>query len=87
MFNEITIEAVIKSENLEEAYRSVKRNGGKPGVDGMSTVDLKAHFQKYRETICSKVLEGTYQPAAIKEQKIPKDNGGIRPLGIPIVTS
>ena len=85
MFNEITIEAVMKSENLEEAYRSVKRNGGKPGVDGMSTVDLKAHFQKYRETICSKVLEGTYQPAAIKEQKIPKDNGGIRTLGIPTV--
>jgi group II intron reverse transcriptase/maturase len=31
------------------------------------------------------LLSGTYQPAAVKQQLIPKSNGGVRQLGIPTV--
>jgi RNA-directed DNA polymerase len=33
----------------------------------------------------AKLLDGTYQPAPVREQEIPKSGGGVRKLGIPTV--
>ena len=85
MLNEVTMEAVVERENLQEAYAKVRANSGGPGVDGMSVVGLKEHFQKHGESITTKLLAGKYQPAAIKASDIPKGNGGVRTLGIPTV--
>lgn len=85
MLNEVTMEAVVERGNLQEAYAKVRGNGGGPGVDGMSVVGLKEHFQKHGESITTKLLAGKYQPAAIKASDIPKGNGGVRTLGIPTV--
>lgn len=85
MLNEVTMEAVVEKENLQEAYAKVRANGGGPGVDGMSVTALQEHFHKHGESIITKLRAGKYQPAAVKARDIPKGNGGTRRLGIPTV--
>jgi group II intron reverse transcriptase/maturase len=79
------LEKIVSEENAEEALRSVERNGGVPGVDGMTTEQLRGHLEKNWPTIRAKLLDGTYVPAPVKRVEIPKANGGTRPLGIPTV--
>jgi group II intron reverse transcriptase/maturase len=76
---------VVSRPNLQVALKRVKKNKGSPGIDGM-TVDelpdyLRAHWGELRE----QMLAGTYQPALVKQQLIPKSGGGVRKLGIPTV--
>jgi len=67
------------------AYARVRRNKGAAGVDGMEVADLgdylKAHWAEHRKEL----LEGTYQPRAVRKVEIPKPAGGVRQLGIPTV--
>jgi group II intron reverse transcriptase/maturase len=79
------MELVCERQNLQAALKRVRKNKGSPGIDGM-TVDalpeyLKAKWLELREQL----LLGKYQPAAVKQQLIPKGNGGMRQLGIPTV--
>ncbi|REI25256.1 group II intron reverse transcriptase/maturase, partial [Staphylococcus felis] len=45
---------------------------------------LRAHFAQYFSQITKKLLEGTYQPQAVRKLQIPKPNGKLRVLGIPV---
>jgi RNA-directed DNA polymerase len=79
------LERALGRENLQAALKRVRKNKGSPGIDGM-TVDalpehLKAHWSELREQL----LVGAYRPSMVKEQLIPKGNGGMRKLGIPTV--
>ena len=85
MLEEVTMEKVLRVENLRTAYLAVKANGGAPGIDGMEVGEMKAHIQKHWESIAAKLLAGKYRPAAVRAVEIPKANGGRRRLGIPTV--
>ena len=85
MLNEVTMERVVNPENMRAAYLAVKANGGSSGVDGMEVEEMEAHLRKHGESIVGKLLEGKYQPAAVRAVEIPKANGGKRLLGIPSV--
>lgn len=85
MPDEVTMEAVVKTENMWAAYLAVKANKGAPGVDGMSIEEAKSHLKEHWESIKSKLLAGKYQAAAVRAVEIPKANGGTRKLGIPTV--
>ena len=70
------MELVCERQNLQSALKRVRKNKGSPGIDGM-TVDalldyLKAKWPELREQL----LSGKYQPAAVKQQLIPKSGGG-----------
>ena len=79
------VEEVVSEVNVEAALRAVKRNKGKPGIDGMTTLELEGHLQKHWPTIRAKLLSGTYAVTPVREVEIPKPNGGSRRLGIPTV--
>jgi group II intron reverse transcriptase/maturase len=79
------MEQVVSRENATAAWLAVKRNGGAPGIDGMTTKQLGEHLRRHWETICSKLLAGTYVPSPVKRVEIPKPDGGKRRLGIPTV--
>lgn len=84
--HEDLMERVVTQENATAAWLAVKRNGGAPGIDGMTTQQLRDHVRKHWETIRSKLLAGTYVPSPVRRVEIPKPNGGgIRLLGIPTV--
>jgi len=85
MLNEVTMEAVVDPENLRAAYLAVKANGGASGVDGMEVEEMGEHLRAHGEKIVAKLLEGRYQPAAVRAGEIPKASGGKRQLGIPTV--
>jgi RNA-directed DNA polymerase len=70
---------------LYKGYRKVVINRGSAGVDGMKVEELKDYIDQHRNTLVKSILEGSYQPTAIKGVEIPKSNGKKRLLGVPTV--
>jgi RNA-directed DNA polymerase len=84
MYEEL-MEQMVTEANATEAWRAVKRNGGSPGIDGMTTQELGDHIRAHWGSIRHKLLAGTYVPSPVRRVEIPKPNGGVRQLGIPTV--
>jgi len=82
---ETLMEQVVSRENATAAWLAVKRNGGAPGIDGMTSKQLGEHLRRHWESICAKLMAGTYAPSPVKRVEIPKPDGGKRMLGIPTV--
>jgi len=76
---------VVSGHGFVNAYHSVMRNKGAPGVDGVKTEDLPKYLLNHWERVKEKLLLGTYRPQAVRGVKIPKPDGGVRQLGIPTV--
>lgn len=72
------MEAVVARENLLDAYARVMSNKGAAGVDEMPVEQLKAYLQEHWAQIKESLLNGTYQPSAVRCVEIPKPNGGRR---------
>jgi group II intron reverse transcriptase/maturase len=80
------LERVIDRNNLNHAYKRVKRNGGSHGVDGMRVGELSAHLKRHGDQIRHDLLNGKYRPQPVRRVEIPKpDGGGVRLLGVPTV--
>jgi RNA-directed DNA polymerase len=69
------MEQVLRSENLREAWRRVKANGGTAGMDGMTVRDFPAFARKHWPRIRTALMEGTYRPAPVRRVFIPKPEG------------
>lgn len=85
VFKDITLERILESCNLMEALKKVESNGGAPGVDGMETSELRDYIYAHPGELRASLLTGSYRPCPIRRVYIPKDNGEMRPLGIPTV--
>ena len=68
-----------------EAYKLVKANRGAAGVDGQSIAEFEEGLKDNLFKIWNRMSSGSYFPPPVRRVDIPKDNGGIRPLGIPTV--
>ena len=79
------MERVVEHANVVAAFKRVRRNRGSPGVDGMTVEDLTGFLRENWERIRAALLEGSYQPSAVRRHEIPKSGGGMRQLGIPTV--
>lgn len=79
------MEWLVSKENMTKAYKRVVRNKGAPGVDGVTTEELKGYLFKEWEGVKQQLLNGCYQPQPVKRVEIPKPGGGVRKLGIPTV--
>jgi RNA-directed DNA polymerase len=85
-FTEITLEAILSRENLTLALKRVEANKGAPGVDGMTTEELRKYIFEHPGELTSAILSGKYRPAPVKRVTIPKpEKGKYRNLGIPTV--
>jgi len=85
-FTEITLEAILSRENLTLALKRVEANKGAPGVDGMTTEELRKYIFEHPGELTSAILSGKYRPAPLKRVTIPKpEKGKFRNLGIPTV--
>lgn len=81
-----TIESVVDDRNIQEAIVAVIRNKGAPGIDGITTQEIKEVMQKQWPQIKQDILEGKYRPKPVRRVEIPKPDGsGVRQLGIPTV--
>jgi RNA-directed DNA polymerase len=78
------MEQVCDPKNLIRAYRRVRANKGKPGVDGMTVHELADWLRSNHAALTASLLDGTYQPQPVRGVQIPKPGGGQRQLGIPV---
>ena len=78
------MEQVCDPKNLVRAYRRVRANQGKPGVDGMTVHELADWLRQNHVALTASLQDGTYQPQPVRGVQIPKPGGGQRQLGIPV---
>lgn len=86
MYERRILDEILDKENLNQAFKQVKRNKGAAGVDGMDVDDLAEHLAKNKDELMRKIRQRKYQPQPVLRVEIPKPNGGVRLLGIPTVT-
>ena len=79
------MEQVCDPRNLLRAYRRVRSNNGKPGVDGMTVHELLDWLRENSATLTASLTDGTYQPRPVRGVQLNKPEGGKRQLGIPVV--
>ena len=79
------LEKVLDRNNLNKAYKRVKANKGASGVDGMSIDEALIWLKENGEELLEKIRNSKYKPSPVRRAEIPKDDGGVRKLGIPTV--
>ena len=79
------LEKVLDRDNLNRAYKRVKANKGASGIDGMNVDEALPWLKEHREELLESIRNGKYKPSPVRRVEIPKDNGGVRKLGIPTV--
>jgi group II intron reverse transcriptase/maturase len=70
---------------MHEAFRAVKRNKGKAGVDRVSIEMYLRQLDQNLEALMRDLKRGTYQPQPVRRTYIDKGGGKRRPLGVPTV--
>ena len=70
---------------MDEAFRAVKRNKGKAGVDRVSIEMFDQHLSQNLASLMRDLKRGTFQPKPARRAYIDKGGGKLRPLGIPTV--
>jgi RNA-directed DNA polymerase len=78
-------ERVWERQNLLAALKRVERNGGAPGIDGMTVKELRRYLKKHWLEIREALDQQTYKPSPVRRVEITKPDGGMRQLGIPTV--
>jgi RNA-directed DNA polymerase len=67
------------------ALERVERNGGAPGIDGMTVEELRPYLREHWLEIREALDRESYQPKPVRRVEIPKPDGGKRMIGIPTV--
>ena len=73
------------NQNVVRALERVERNGGAPGIDGMTVEELRPYLREHWLETRKALDEQTYKPQPVRRVEIPKPDGGMRQLGIPSV--
>jgi RNA-directed DNA polymerase len=77
-----------RGDVLSEAWRRVRKNRGAAGVDALTLAEVEAYgVERMLGELQRALRQGRYRPAPVRRVAIPKSDGGVRPLGIPTVTS
>ena len=82
----VLYDKICREDILRHAYGLARANAGAPGVDGITFAQIEergveAWLADLREELVSK----TYRPDPVRRVRIPKPDGGERPLGIPTI--
>jgi RNA-directed DNA polymerase len=79
------LDRILSAENLNQAYKQVKRNKGAGGIDGMQVDELLPFLKEHKNELLQSLRDGKYRPKPVRRVEIPKENGKTRKLGIPTV--
>lgn len=76
---------MLHEKGLLQAFRKVKSNKGKPGIDGQTIADFAENCAEEIAQLASELRNKSYRPKPVKRVEISKGGGGKRLLGIPTV--
>jgi len=79
------LEQILDRDNLNRAFKQVKRNKGAGGIDGMQVDELLPYLKEHKEELLQSLRDEKYRPKPVRRVEIPKENGKTRKLGIPTV--
>ena len=69
---------------LREAYFSLKQKAA-PGVDGETWQHYGENLEENLEDLSSRLKRGAYRAKPVRRVYIPKTDGRLRPLGVPVL--
>ena len=81
-------EAVCREDVLGDAWRAVRKNAGKPGVDRVTFEQIEASPEGvagFLGRLRASLLDRSYRAQPVRRAYIEKANGKLRPLGIPTI--
>ena len=80
------LDLILRSDNLNKAYKRVKANKGAGGIDGMQVNELLPFLKENQYTLVQSIKDGKYKPNPVRRVEIPKETKGeYRKLGVPTV--
>lgn len=79
------IDKVYQMNNLHEAWLAVKKNQGSGGVDGVSIAMFEKNLNMNLTELQRLLQQDRYEPDPVRRHFIEKENGKLRPLGIPTI--
>ena len=56
------LDIILRSDNLNAAYKKVKANKGSGGIDGMQVDGLLPYLKDHRDELVRQLREGKYKP-------------------------
>jgi len=74
-------------EFLKEGFKAVKKNGGSPGIDGVTVKKFESRLDEELEQLKKELGGWTYKPMPVRRVEIPKPGkgAGVRLLGVPCI--
>lgn len=76
----------ISKQLVWEAWQQVRANQGAAGVDGESIAAFEENVKDNLFKLWNRLSPGTYFPPSVRAVDIPKNDGGVRTLGISTVS-
>jgi RNA-directed DNA polymerase len=80
-----SVKFIVSTESIADAWKKVKSNKGAPGVDGVKISEFPKWAKRRWKQIREQLVDGSYEPSPALRVEIPKESGGVRLLGIPIL--
>jgi RNA-directed DNA polymerase len=75
-----------REDVLHWAYKRCQLNKGAPGVDGQTFSNIETSGrERWLGELAQELKEKTYRPSAVLRVWVPKEDGKLRPLGVPTI--
>jgi group II intron reverse transcriptase/maturase len=80
-------EKLCDRSNLEAGFKAVKKNGGAPGVDGVTVKEFEGRLNEELVQLQMEIASWNYKPSPVRRVEIPKPGkgAGVRLLGVPCI--
>ena len=79
-----TLAHLMDVEWLKEAYRRTRKDGA-PGIDAVTVEAYAAQLEENLQALHARLVSGTYRATPVRRVWIEKDDGRLRPIGIPVL--
>jgi RNA-directed DNA polymerase len=82
----VLYDKICREDILRHAYGLARANAGAPGVDEVTFAQIEASgLERWLAGLREELVSKTYRPDPVRRVRIPKPDGGERPLGIPTI--
>lgn len=84
--NGLLLEKILHRDNMNKAFKKVKKNKEAAGIDDMGIDELLNYLKENGSNLVQTIRDGKYRPKPVRRVEIPKEEKDkVRKLGIPTV--